>query len=114
METCLYKEKEYEVLTGPKGGKYIMLNGRKHYVKPAEVIVKKDKPKTYKLYKYVTDPEHEGDIDNEIQDLEEIGPIDIDHIDREYTDDGEELTEACIYFTCKAEDYKKFKEYCRF
>ena len=128
-----YKGKNYKVFTGPKGGQYIIINDKKKYI-PKTNSQKEDsrmsnvgRNKTNSqngrsnnndtfsakvLSCYVTDPEHEGDIDYQLFQLRKIGDIEVVSIDREYTEDGEELTEACINFKCKDSDYSKFIEFC--
>ena len=128
-----YKGKNYKVFTGPKGGQYIIINDKKKYI-PKTNSQKEDsrmsnvgRNKTNSqngrsnnndtfsakvLSCYVTDPEHEGDIDYQLFQLRKIGDIEVVSIDREYTEDGEELTKACINFKCKDSDYSKFIEFC--
>lgn len=132
----IYKDKKYDIITGPKGGTYIIVNNKKIYVKinQKKVIEEKENSRLSNsssnkrntqngrsnlndglcksLTRYVPDPEHEGDINHELRILDSIGKYEIIRIDREYTEDGEELVYAAIHFTCKEEDYPKFKEYC--
>lgn len=134
----LYKGIEYEVYTGPRGGQYILINNKKHYVKSLKKATQSKKedisenppvstsgnkeegrnstdgkvPMKIAMSCYVPDPEHEGDIDWQLNQLRKIGPIEDVFIEREYTDDGEELTYACINFTCNPQDLENFKKYC--
>lgn len=128
----LYKGIEYEVYTGPRGGQYILINNKKHYIKSLKKEtqsknISKDSPTSRNkeegrtndkvsmritMSYCVPDPEHEGDVERELRALRNIGPIEDVFIDREYTDDGEELTYACINFTCDPQDLENFKKYC--
>lgn len=128
-----------EILTGPRGGQYyIDENGKKKYIKKTRKEkssiqsnpTRRDSKTTQPRRKnsndntssgqkilmecYVPDVEHEGDVDWQISQLRKIGNIEIVNIDREYTDDGEELTFACINFKCNQKDFKAFEEYCSY
>ena len=108
MEEIEYKGVKFKVYTGIKGGKYILINNKKKYLpKTAKIEVK---PKM--LSREVPDPEHEGDIEYELKQLSKIGDYKVSYIEREYTEDGEELTYACIHFYCNDKDYKAFQGYC--
>lgn len=135
-----YKGIKYEVYTGPKGGQYILINNKKYYVKSIQkkneskeessrmdstistsgikeagrdtLDDKISSKMSLMMSCYVPDPEHEGDIDWQLNQLRRIGNIEVVDVEREYTDDGEELTYACINFKCSPKDYNAFKEYC--
>lgn len=128
-----------KILTGPRGGQYyIDENGKKKYIKKTRKektsiqsnSSKRNSRNTQSRRKtsddnvfsgqkilmecYVPDIEHEGDVEWQISQLRKIGNVEIVNIDREYSDDGEELVFACINFKCNQQDASAFKEYCSY